>query len=82
MSQAQLLLFSRADCHLCDQAEILINALLIGSPWQLTKVDIDNDPALRQRYQTSIPVLLRCDNQQALSWPFPQSRVRSLLDLD
>ena len=82
MSQAELLLFSRADCHLCDQAEILINALLIGSPWQLTKVDIDNDPALRQRYQTSIPVLLRCDNQQALNWPFPQSRVRSLLDLD
>ena len=82
MSQAQLLLFSRADCHLCDQAEILINALLIGSPWQLTKVDIDNDPVLRQRYQTSIPVLLRCDNQQALNWPFPQSRVRSLLDLD
>lgn len=82
MSHAQLLLFSRADCHLCDQAEILINALLIGSPWQLTKVDIDNDPALRQRYQTSIPVLLRCDNQQALNWPFPQSRVRSLLDLD
>lgn len=82
MSQAQLLLFSRADCHLCDQAEILINALLIGSSWQLTKVDIDNDPALRQRYQTSIPVLLRCDNQQALNWPFPQSRVRSLLDLD
>ena len=82
MSQAQLLLFSRADCHLCDQAEILINALLIGSPWQLTKVDIDNDPALRQRYQTSIPVLLRCDNQQALNWPFPQSRVHSLLDLD
>ncbi|MBQ77527.1 MAG: hypothetical protein CL692_02980 [Cellvibrionales bacterium] len=82
MSQAQLLLFSRADCHLCDQAEILINALLIGSPWQLTKVDIDNDPALQQRYQTSIPVLLRCDNQQALNWPFPQSRVRSLLDLD
>ena len=82
MSQSQLLLFSRADCHLCDQAEILINALLIGSPWQLTKVDIDNDPALQQRYQTSIPVLLRCDNQQALNWPFPQSRVRSLLDLD
>ena len=82
MSQAQLLLFSRADCHLCDQAEILINALLIGRPWQLTKVDIDNDPVLRQRYQTSIPVLLRCDNQQELNWPFPQSRVRSLLDLD
>jgi hypothetical protein len=82
MSQAELLLFSRADCHLCDQAEVLVNALLIGSPWQLTKVDIDNDPALRQRYQTSIPVLLRCDNQQALNWPFPQSRVRSLLDLD
>ena len=82
MSQAELLLFSRADCHLCDQAEALVNALLIGSPWQLTKVDIDNDPALRQRYQTSIPVLLRCDNQQALNWPFPQSHVRSLLDLD
>ena len=82
MSQAELLLFSRADCHLCDQAEALVNALLIDSPWQLKKVDIDNDPVLKQRYQTSIPVLLRCDIQQALNWPFPQSRVRSLLDLD
>ena len=82
MSQGELLLFSRADCHLCDQAEALVNALLIGTPWQLTKVDIDNDPVLKQRYQTNIPVLFRCDNQQALNWPFPQSRVRSLLDLD
>ena len=67
MSQAELLLFSRADCHLCDQAEALVNALLIDSPWQLKKVDIDNDPVLKQRYQTSIPVLLRCDIQQALN---------------
>ena len=82
MNQAELLLFSRADCHLCDQAEALVNSLLVGTPWQLKKVDIDNDPILKQRYQTIIPVLLRCDNQQALNWPFPQSRVRSLLDLD
>ena len=82
MSQVELLLFSRADCHLCDQAEALVNSLLIGTPWHLKKVDINNDPVLKQRYETSIPVLLRCDNQQALNWPFPQSRVRWLLDLD
>lgn len=81
MSQAELQFFSRADCHLCDQAEDLVKEVLLGTSWLLTKVDIDSDPVLKQRYQYSIPVLLRSDNQQALNWPFPQSRVRSLLDL-
>ena len=82
MSPRELILFSRADCHLCDQAEALVTGCIVDTAYQLKKVDIVTDAALQQRYQNRIPVLLRCDNQQVLNWPFPQSRVRLLLDLD
>jgi thioredoxin-like negative regulator of GroEL len=76
----QLTLYSRAECHLCDQAEALVTPIIQHGQWQLVKVDIDSDPDLLEKYGFSIPVLLRNDNGQSLNWPFPPSRVKTLLD--
>jgi len=76
---AGLTLYSRADCALCDTAEQLVAEVIEGGRWQLKKVDIDSDVALRERYAWHIPVLLRDDNNELLYWPFPPSRVRALL---
>lgn len=75
-----LTLYSRAECHLCDQAEALVLPIIQHGQWQLVKVDIDSDPGLVEKYGFSIPVLLRNDTGQSLNWPFPPSRVRTLLD--
>ena len=77
----QLVLYSRQECHLCDQAQALIEQVIAGSDWQLEKVNIDSDAKLTELYRYSIPVLARIDGAEitALNWPFPPSRIRALL---
>ncbi|MDG1937453.1 MAG: glutaredoxin family protein [Pseudomonadales bacterium] len=77
----QIILYSRQDCHLCDQAQVLIEQVISGSDWQLEKVDIDSDPKLTELYRYSIPVLARIEDTKttALNWPFPPSRIKDLL---
>lgn len=48
-------LYTRPNCHLCDKAKAAIHAS--GVPVQLTEVDIDQDPALRDLYTNDIPVI-------------------------
>ena len=78
-----LVLYSRQDCHLCDQAQALIEQVIAGSDWQLEKVDIDSDPQLTELYRFTIPVLARINSASAeattLNWPFPPSRIKDLL---
>ncbi|MFB1002099.1 MAG: glutaredoxin family protein [Pseudomonadales bacterium] len=79
-----LILYSRQDCHLCDQAQALIEQVIAGSDWQLEKVDIDSDPQLTELYRFTIPVLARVNADAgfptaSLNWPFPPSRIKDLL---
>src|SRR5687767_399142 len=58
-----LILYSRADCGLCDDARSLLQALLeerktrgLRSP-TLREVDIESDPDLQRAFFASIPVV-------------------------
>jgi len=50
-------LYSRPDCHLCEQAEADLEALQEKIPHRLVVIDIDSDPALQQTYSLEIPVV-------------------------
>lgn len=52
-----LVLFSRENCHLCDQLRAAL-APVIAKRATLEIVDIDTDPALVERYGLRIPVLV------------------------
>lgn len=62
-----LILFTTAGCHLCDQAEVILNAMNV----QIDKVEIGDDDDLVDRYGIRIPVLKFTDNSE-LNWPFEQ----------
>lgn len=49
----EVTVYTRAGCHLCDDAV----ALLLRSGLTPKLVDIDADPALRQRYNECVPVV-------------------------
>ena len=48
-------LYSRPNCHLCETAKAAI--LASGVPVQLSEVDIDQDPVLRERSTNDVPVI-------------------------
>ena len=52
-------LYTRKDCHLCDQAKASIRAAVSMHrlPVALREIDIDADPELRARYTDDVPVI-------------------------
>ena len=49
-----ILLYTRAGCHLCDDADVLLARYGLVPQ----RVDIDADPALRERYNDCVPVVV------------------------
>lgn len=50
-------LYTRKDCHLCEQTKADLEYLQERIPHNLVEVDIDSDPALQRAYLTEIPVV-------------------------
>lgn len=51
-----LVVYSRANCHLCDEAVELLQSYLAWLPMP-REIDIDTNPELRQRFDVEIPVI-------------------------
>ena len=50
-------LYTRKDCHLCEQAKADLASLQQKYPHRLVEIDIDSDPALQKKYLVEIPVV-------------------------
>lgn len=71
-----LLLFTRPDCHLCDLAVNLLEAEDIV----FSKVNIETDNQLVERYGTRIPVLMSTDSGVELGWPFTAQALEQFME--
>lgn len=71
----QLLLYFTDGCHLCDDAQSLLEQLNI--PY--LKVDIIHQQRLVDLYADSIPVL-EDENSNTLSWPFNLQSLNDFID--
>lgn len=69
--QATLVLYSTLGCHLCEQAEALLQALPLLDPLAVEVIEISDDDTLVACYGTRIPVL---------GWEVEGSRVGAELD--
>lgn len=58
-----LTLYMRQGCHLCEDMQEQIGELLEPNSYQLTLVDIDDDPALKSEYNEWVPVLKSEDRE-------------------
>lgn len=77
-NMTELILYDRPDCHLCEQAMGLLNAVGAGAAY--TTVDIEQDINLIRRYGIRIPVLRRNDNGAELDWPFDSAALQRFLE--
>ena len=76
----ELTLYSTDGCHLCDEAESLLQAERGARPalgWVV--VDIAGDDALFERYGWLIPVIKDGQGRE-LRWPFDAEALRGFLD--
>lgn len=57
MKRAMVTIYTRPGCHLCDEAKAAIEASGCDGECSLEEVNIDEDPALRERHGNDIPVI-------------------------
>lgn len=50
-------LFSKPDCHLCEDAKTLLRKVQSAHPFTLHEIDITNQEALMAQYGEEIPVV-------------------------
>jgi uncharacterized membrane protein/glutaredoxin len=70
-------LYTRKDCHLCEQAKADLASLQAKYPHRLVEIDIDSDPALQKRYLVEIPVVEV--GPYALKAPFDKQKLMMTL---
>ncbi len=71
----ELVLYTTAGCHLCEQAQGLLAELEPGMAVDLRLQDIAESEELVDRYGVRIPVLRRADGAE-LGWPFDLDQLR------
>ena len=54
---ARVVLYGKADCHLCDDARAVLERVQADVPFELVERDIERDDALHRRYLERIPVV-------------------------
>lgn len=71
-------LYTRAGCHLCDDAAEVLDGVRAQHPFTLDVVDITSDAALLARYRTSIPVVC-VDGVEAFRFRVDGAALRALV---
>lgn len=73
-----LVLFTRADCHLCE----LVTGMLERSGIRWRPVDIDIDAALAEEYGLRVPVLRCSHSGRELDYPFGPQEIRRFVEME
>ncbi|HYG80258.1 MAG TPA: glutaredoxin family protein [Pyrinomonadaceae bacterium] len=56
--KAHVILYTRPGCHLCEEAKREMLAAGCDDGYTLEEVNVETDPALKERYGWEIPVVL------------------------
>jgi hypothetical protein len=71
-------LYSKAGCHLCDDARAHLEDVAADCPLDIAEVDIRRDPELFERYRYRIPVIT-VDGVEHLEGRIEADAVRDLI---
>ena len=77
-TDARVVVFSRAGCHLCETAEALVAEICTESGDTWARVDIDVDADLTTRFTEQVPVTF-VDGAQHDFWRVDPQRLRAAL---
>ncbi len=74
----RVVLYTRPDCHLCDDVKRQLATLASELEFSVDEVNIESEPALRVRYGHDIPVV-SVEGREAFRHRFDGPRLRELL---
>ncbi|QOT15968.1 glutaredoxin family protein [Paenarthrobacter sp. YJN-5] len=78
MATPDVVLLTKADCHLCTAACAAVERVTSGLGVAWTEQRIEDDPELQQKYAEEIPVVL-VDGVQRDFWTIDEQRLTRIL---
>ncbi len=72
-------LYTRVDCHLCEEAKEVIDEVQRERPFELVVLDVDDDPALLALYDHEVPVIA-VDGRKAFKFRVSAAALRRKLE--
>jgi len=57
-AQPQVTFYTKAGCHLCDEARDMLDDIAAQVAYELTEIDIRSNPELFEEYRYRIPVVI------------------------
>jgi len=78
MATPRVVLITKADCHLCEEARDAVGRVTAALGLEWTEEPVDNQPELRERYAEEIPVVL-VDGVQRDFWKIDEIRLERVL---
>jgi glutaredoxin len=54
----QVTFYTKAGCHLCEEARDMLDDIAALSTYELTEIDIRGNPAIFEKYRYRIPVII------------------------
>ncbi|ETN92169.1 hypothetical protein U062_00031 [Gammaproteobacteria bacterium MOLA455] len=76
----QVTLYTGPNCHLCEQAKVVLYPLLMERGLRLIEVNIKTDAELQEKYGIRIPVVALANGEEK-GWPFTAAQIGRLLDV-
>ncbi|WP_338742580.1 glutaredoxin family protein [Haloplanus salilacus] len=79
MSDVSITLYTRENCHLCDEALTTIRRVAdeTGTGVDVETIDVDTDPQLRAEYGDRVPYVV-VDGRPAFKYRIDDEEIRSL----
>lgn len=78
MATPRVVLLTKADCHLCEDARDAVNRVTASLGLEWSEELVDHRPELRERYAEEIPVVL-VDGVQRDFWKIDEARLERVL---
>jgi hypothetical protein len=78
MAKPEVILITKADCHLCAEARDAVGRVTAALGLEWTEQLVDHLPELRERYAEEIPVVL-VDGIQRDFWKIDELRLERVL---
>ncbi|MFK7864051.1 MAG: glutaredoxin family protein [Pseudohongiellaceae bacterium] len=77
-----LVFYTTLGCHLCEDAEQLLEHLISANDVTYKAVDISSSKELVEKYGIRIPVVKNADSGDELGWPFDYYQLLALAKVD
>lgn len=81
MRRLKLQIYSKPECHLCDDAKELVRRVGASYPLEIETVNIEEDPEAYERYKHEIPVGF-LEGRKLFKYRIDEKALRRALDAE